>query len=611
MVASLAIVFTLFGVILFQTSASGSTATMRTTPLPGAIVTQGFGENNHSGLDYDVTGVDPDHTDSVKAVANGRVIAIYDGCARQSGHANKDVNGNYTNTCGYNSACNCGTGFGNWVMVRHRLDDASGEFVYSTYSHLDDVFVAVDDCVQPLDPVGELGNTGASDGEHLHFELSTALWAFYGYDGTDADGLLDPVDYLGEQKVYEFCDGGGSGTTTTTTTTPPAAESQDAGPSIALTDNENLVAVNHTTRSGDNRTYVGPSSNVSLSPESTGISYTGWATGGSSDVSRDPTQDETVWIAALRETTSADAKLYVYEVENGSDIQRKKISIGSDDSSWSLDAPPSIVVDGGGYVYVAAVQSDGDMYVTKINPSGSPAYASVSTQIGNSAAWSTTGTVSLALGPDDTVWLAAVTKPSVNEVRTYRNSAHGHSFTSYGTVGVDGWTVDAAPAIVVDNDGDVMVVAVKDEPDDTGVMWSHYNDNATSGNWVKINDEVGNVAYEWSTIGSVNLATAANDDVYLTAVREQDSDGGEWHVMKMTPAGTISNSAWSGMTGSDGLGVDTDWSPHSAPDIAIIQGSGSIFVVGIKLDGNMYVFKYTSTWSPTQIASNGWSGNQD
>jgi hypothetical protein len=263
----------------------------------------------------------------------------------------------------------------------------------------------------------------------------------------------------------------------------------DAGPSIALTEG-NTVAINHTTRSGDNRTYVSPASTPDYDGITTGITGTGWATGGSSDVANDPSQEDTVWVAALKATTSAHAKLYVYEVENGEDIQRAKLAVGDDDDQWSLEAAPSIVVDGEGNVYVVAVQADGDFYVFKINPASSPPYAFAYNKLGGNG-WSETGTVSLAWSSsDDAIWLTAATNDTYNEIRTFRNTPHALSFTSYGTVGCcAGWTVEAAPGIVVDNDGDVTIVAVKAATDGTGVMWSNHNVDGVEDNWVKINDD--------------------------------------------------------------------------------------------------------------------------
>lgn len=68
------------------------------------------------------------------------------------------------------SACvvggrSCGGGWGNYVRIRHSNGLAS------LYAHLASVNVTVGQQVQAGQHIGMMGNTGQSDGKHLHFEI--------------------------------------------------------------------------------------------------------------------------------------------------------------------------------------------------------------------------------------------------------------------------------------------------------------------------------------------------------------------------------------------------------------------------------------------------------
>lgn len=56
-------------------------------------------------------------------------------------------------------------GYGNMVMIDH------GHGVETLYAHLDSVVVTVGQTVRPGTHIGAIGNTGASMGSHLHFEV--------------------------------------------------------------------------------------------------------------------------------------------------------------------------------------------------------------------------------------------------------------------------------------------------------------------------------------------------------------------------------------------------------------------------------------------------------
>ena len=81
---------------------------------------------------------------SILAAANGKVIAA--------------VNTSPT------------TGFGNYVIIEHALPD--GTKMYSLYGHMSYLNAKVNDVVRAGDQIGIIGETGAADGRHLHFEIS-------------------------------------------------------------------------------------------------------------------------------------------------------------------------------------------------------------------------------------------------------------------------------------------------------------------------------------------------------------------------------------------------------------------------------------------------------
>jgi RHS repeat-associated protein len=89
--------------------------------------------------------------DPIRAVAKGRVFMI-----RQD----VDANGNLVD-------------FGNWIVIRHRVDE---ETYYSLYAHMigDNEFnLEVGQIIERGTQIGSVGSTGRSTGPHLHFEGRT------------------------------------------------------------------------------------------------------------------------------------------------------------------------------------------------------------------------------------------------------------------------------------------------------------------------------------------------------------------------------------------------------------------------------------------------------
>lgn len=80
-------------------------------------------------------------------------------------------------------------GFGNFVILRHRLNGIAFE---TLYAHLDSIVkgLVVGKSVKPGEKLGIQGNTGASKGQHLHFEVHIPAYAAY------QPHAVDPMNYI-------------------------------------------------------------------------------------------------------------------------------------------------------------------------------------------------------------------------------------------------------------------------------------------------------------------------------------------------------------------------------------------------------------------------------
>ena len=116
-----------------------------TNPLPGAVLTQGFGptdlvfEPPYAGYAHFHTGIDVSTAEGtpVLAAANGTVVLA-----------------------GFNAG-----GYGNYIVIAH----AGG--LDTLYGHLDSIGVRQGQVVSRGQPIGTEGSTGNSTGAHLHFEV--------------------------------------------------------------------------------------------------------------------------------------------------------------------------------------------------------------------------------------------------------------------------------------------------------------------------------------------------------------------------------------------------------------------------------------------------------
>ena len=134
---------------------------------------------HHNGVDYAMTVGTP-----LFAIARGRVI--YAGPSRI-----KQANGQPG-------------GGGYIVKLRHKVN---GEWITSAYMHLKKgsiraAGIKVGDRVQEGQKIGESGNSGASTGPHLHFEIQRGKHYIYTANGTR---YTEPTSYIKTQIQSEKC----------------------------------------------------------------------------------------------------------------------------------------------------------------------------------------------------------------------------------------------------------------------------------------------------------------------------------------------------------------------------------------------------------------------
>lgn len=133
-------------------------------------INRDFGEGGvggHLGQDYAAAFGGP-----VLAASNGKVVYSY-----------------FSETDNYND------GWGNTVVIEHTNPALPGGKIYSHYSHLSRVDVAVGDEVSKGQVIGAVGSTGDSGGPHLHFEIKSGSKLGDGYTRSDFYG--NSLDYDG------------------------------------------------------------------------------------------------------------------------------------------------------------------------------------------------------------------------------------------------------------------------------------------------------------------------------------------------------------------------------------------------------------------------------
>ncbi|SFQ10564.1 murein hydrolase activator EnvC family protein [Salibacterium halotolerans] len=78
-------------------------------------------------------------------------------------------------------------GYGNTVMISHQLN---GEQITTLYAHMSSLNVSSGQSVSRGENIGMMGNTGASQGKHLHFEVHEGPW-----NGAKSNAV-NPRNYL-------------------------------------------------------------------------------------------------------------------------------------------------------------------------------------------------------------------------------------------------------------------------------------------------------------------------------------------------------------------------------------------------------------------------------
>ena len=133
-----------------------STSKMISSPIGSRVAPGGFGSTNHKGVDSCNVG----YTSSVYATKSGRVLL--------------------TNSSGW------GGGYGNYVVIDH------GGGLTTLYAHMSVVKVSPGDTVSQGTVIGVTGNTGASTGPHLHYEVRTTTIV----NGKSVTVYQNPLNYL-------------------------------------------------------------------------------------------------------------------------------------------------------------------------------------------------------------------------------------------------------------------------------------------------------------------------------------------------------------------------------------------------------------------------------
>lgn len=115
-----------------------------------------YASGNHSGTDIASNG---------KSIKGAKIIATKGGIVDSM---NKGCKHNY----GKSSSCGCGSGFGNYVVVRSTFKiDGKKVTLRVIYGHMTSVKVKVGQYVSSGQLLGTVGSTGYSTGPHLHFEF--------------------------------------------------------------------------------------------------------------------------------------------------------------------------------------------------------------------------------------------------------------------------------------------------------------------------------------------------------------------------------------------------------------------------------------------------------
>ena len=133
----------------------------------------------HEGLD--LFNIDKELSDvPIHTIAEGVVVYARIGCPSSTQFSDNKI------------LRECGAGWGNHLIIDH------GNNIYSRYAHMrfDGVYKRVGEKVIKDEIIGLMGNSGRSDGRHLHLEMG-----YYSYDfdsckpSKSFEFVLDPASY--------------------------------------------------------------------------------------------------------------------------------------------------------------------------------------------------------------------------------------------------------------------------------------------------------------------------------------------------------------------------------------------------------------------------------
>ena len=133
----------------------------------------------HEGLD--LFNIDIDLPDiPVHTIAEGVVVYARTGCPSSSQFSDNTI------------LRECGAGWGNHLVIDH------GNNVYSRYGHMrfDGVYKKVGESVDKDEIIGLMGNSGRSDGRHLHLEIGSYSENFNSCKPSKSfDYVINPASY--------------------------------------------------------------------------------------------------------------------------------------------------------------------------------------------------------------------------------------------------------------------------------------------------------------------------------------------------------------------------------------------------------------------------------
>ena len=135
----------------------------------------------HEGLD--LFNIDKDLSDiPIHTIAEGVVVYARTGCPSSTQFSDNTI------------LRECGAGWGNHLVIDH------GNNIYSRYGHMrfDGVYKSVGDKVNKDEIIGLMGNSGRSEGRHLHLEIG------YYSDDFDSCEPSKAFDFVVNPAAYGF-----------------------------------------------------------------------------------------------------------------------------------------------------------------------------------------------------------------------------------------------------------------------------------------------------------------------------------------------------------------------------------------------------------------------